>query len=413
MKKVLILAYDFPPYNSIGAQRPWSWYQYFREFGLYPVVITRQWNGDLSVQEAYCSSGVSDDVIIEKREQGEIHYVPYNANMRDRQVVRPGNRLQRLVGKTFTALQVLTENFSFILDNKRNIYRHADQLLREQPVDYILASGEPFVLFRYASLLSKKYQIPWVGDYRDGWSWNYNRKNHLLRWWLRLHEKHIVSNAKFLTTVSLSFQKKLKHLLPAKQVEVIYNGYFEELFDNIKPEKSIGFTMAFSGTLYPYQPIELLFEALREIDLKDFPQPVRLIFYGMEEQAVQKKRIKEAVQDLGGVHLLFTKRMPQQELINQLAGADLFVLPANPDYPQVYAKAFEYLALHKPILYFRPDASDLDDILNGFPQVYSCTTKEDLISNIKALRIKELYYGINSNQMFSRKHQVKQLADLF
>lgn len=43
MKKVLILAYDFPPYVSVGGLRPYSWYKYFKEFGLYPIVVTRQW----------------------------------------------------------------------------------------------------------------------------------------------------------------------------------------------------------------------------------------------------------------------------------------------------------------------------------------------------------------------------------
>ena len=42
MKKVLILAYDFPPYVSAGGLRPYNWYLYLKEFGVEPVVITRQ-----------------------------------------------------------------------------------------------------------------------------------------------------------------------------------------------------------------------------------------------------------------------------------------------------------------------------------------------------------------------------------
>ena len=36
LKKALILAYDFPPFNSIGGQRPYAWLKYFREFGKTP-----------------------------------------------------------------------------------------------------------------------------------------------------------------------------------------------------------------------------------------------------------------------------------------------------------------------------------------------------------------------------------------
>jgi hypothetical protein len=40
----LILCNDFPPINSIGAERPNSWYLYFNELGIHPVVITKNWN---------------------------------------------------------------------------------------------------------------------------------------------------------------------------------------------------------------------------------------------------------------------------------------------------------------------------------------------------------------------------------
>jgi len=29
-KKVLILAYDFPPYVSVGGMRPYNWYRYLK-----------------------------------------------------------------------------------------------------------------------------------------------------------------------------------------------------------------------------------------------------------------------------------------------------------------------------------------------------------------------------------------------
>ncbi len=47
MTKVLIFAYDFPPYNSIGAQRPDSWWQYLPEFGYHPVIVTRHWDREI------------------------------------------------------------------------------------------------------------------------------------------------------------------------------------------------------------------------------------------------------------------------------------------------------------------------------------------------------------------------------
>ena len=45
-RKILILCNDFPPINSIGADRPYSWYLYFKEVGLYPIIITKNWKTD-------------------------------------------------------------------------------------------------------------------------------------------------------------------------------------------------------------------------------------------------------------------------------------------------------------------------------------------------------------------------------
>ena len=57
MKKVLILAYDFPPYVSVGGLRPYSWYKYFKEFGLYPVIVTRQWDNQYGNHLDYIAAG--------------------------------------------------------------------------------------------------------------------------------------------------------------------------------------------------------------------------------------------------------------------------------------------------------------------------------------------------------------------
>jgi hypothetical protein len=46
MKKLLILAYDFPPYVSVGGLRPYNWFKYLKEFGVEPIVVTRQWGNE-------------------------------------------------------------------------------------------------------------------------------------------------------------------------------------------------------------------------------------------------------------------------------------------------------------------------------------------------------------------------------
>ena len=51
--KTLILANDFPPLETIGAQRPYGWFRYFKKSGIYPVVVTRYWESNRKLDENY------------------------------------------------------------------------------------------------------------------------------------------------------------------------------------------------------------------------------------------------------------------------------------------------------------------------------------------------------------------------
>ena len=66
--KALILCNDFPPINSIGAERPYSWFLYFKENGIEPIVITKNWlsNGSSRFND------VADKTVSEKTKNGLI-----------------------------------------------------------------------------------------------------------------------------------------------------------------------------------------------------------------------------------------------------------------------------------------------------------------------------------------------------
>src|SRR5436190_22080940 len=74
--RVLILAHDFPPLNSIGARRPNSWFNYFKEFGVAPIIITKSWDPNSgSVREILSHEG-NEEVVVEDLPQGKIIRVP-------------------------------------------------------------------------------------------------------------------------------------------------------------------------------------------------------------------------------------------------------------------------------------------------------------------------------------------------
>jgi glycosyltransferase involved in cell wall biosynthesis len=414
MKKVLILAYDFPPYNSIGGQRPKGWYRYLQENGVYPIIITRQWNKEPSTNP-HILPGYQSHTDFIKEETGEILYTPYEPNLRDKILLKKHTKLGFLISKTYTLWQVFTEFFFSSFDNKKNIFKEADKYLSNNKVDCIIATGEPFILFKYASKLSKKHSIPWIADYRDGWSTNYCRPQ-WLRVFYRPIEKQLVKSAKLITTPSLAFKDQLQKLFPAKKIEVIYNGYFEDLLQNLPVQLPTDILkIGFSGTLYPYQPIEDLVESLYKSIESQRIENFTFLFLGLENQESQMKRLIENLPNKILKNCAFTKKLIQKEAIRKLNECHILLLPANPRYPQLYAKVFEYMALNKAILYYKKDNRDLSHILASYKLCYSADNEHELLeASEKAITDyqKRNQNTTVQNQKYTRRESTAVLADI-
>ncbi|MCC5924652.1 MAG: hypothetical protein JJT77_12780, partial [Crocinitomicaceae bacterium] len=143
MKKVLILAYDFPPYVSVGGLRPYNWFKYFKQFDIEPVVVTRQWENKYGNELDYIAPSASKKVEIEKNEYGTIIRAPYFPNLANRLMLKYGDKKFRLIRKIISAY---FELFQFVLPvgPKRTVYLAAKEYLKNNKVDVVIATGEPF-----------------------------------------------------------------------------------------------------------------------------------------------------------------------------------------------------------------------------------------------------------------------------
>ena len=171
MKKVLILAYDFPPYVSVGGLRPYALYNYLKEFGVEPILVTRQWGNTHGNRLDYVSAGSSEQSIVEVSQCGTIIRTPYKPNFANRLMLKHGDKRYRLLRKSISAYYEFAQ-FLLPIGPKIELYKAAKHFLKNNQVDAIIATGDPFILFKYASKLSKAFNIPWIADYRDPWSHN-------------------------------------------------------------------------------------------------------------------------------------------------------------------------------------------------------------------------------------------------
>ena len=140
--KALILCNDFPPVNTIGADRPYAWFKYFKDFGIEPTVITKSTGNQIEIEET---------------ESGKIIRVPA-ANS-------PAITFQKKFGSRFgfirKALTYSESYFSLIsnsFDRHNSIYYEAKKFLTNNHADIIITTAEPYILFKYGKQLKKIYK---------------------------------------------------------------------------------------------------------------------------------------------------------------------------------------------------------------------------------------------------------------
>ncbi len=350
MKKVLILAYDFPPYVSVGGLRPYSWYKYFHEFGLYPVVVTRQWGNEYGNHLDYIAPGESDKTIIEESETGTIIRTAYKPNLSNRLLLKYGKKRFRLLRKAITAYYEFMQ-FLFFVGPKAGLYRGAKQYLKQQQVDAIIATGSPHILFKYAAKLSQKHNIPWIADYRDPWSHSTTRsRNRFLLLWNRYFEKRFIKNTTIISTATDFVKEKVSELFPAKNVSVILNGFDPEIRNNLKNEKpKTGIlSFAFAGTVYPWHNFYKVIKTIVVWANKNEYDNIEIALYGLNIKS-EKTRILLSKLMENNKQIRLYKKIDYARLLESLSKSHILLL--FNDYEFAGTKVYDYLAINRKILF--------------------------------------------------------------
>lgn len=418
MKKALILAYDFPPFNSIGGQRPYAWLKYFKEFGIEPIIVTRHWDIPITGPDDCNLPSINKTVTTEKTEDGTIIRAPFFPSLRDK-LISKSDLPTVLFRKILSVWQLLTEHYFESSDNKTPIYNAARDFLSKNKVDVIIACGEPFVLFRYAAELSSEFGIPWVGDYRDGWStnvrWDDAKLYGLIQKSVQQNvESRVTKSAALLTTTAPSFSERIAKLTNRKteDVPVVYNGYFEDLFDGLDslPETDT-FHIVHAGTLYYFQRVETFLDGLNLFLEKHPEAKIETTFFGLNFYPAQIDRIKAAA---GKAAVEFTDKIPHKKMLEELASSHLQLLVATPEKHQIYGKVFDYLASGRPTLMVENDKGPLEWILSHQENSFSASSPQEV-----AHYIEELYFNREktkrlprSENQFSRRKQTERFANL-
>jgi glycosyltransferase involved in cell wall biosynthesis len=389
MKKILILAYDFPPYISVGGLRPNAWFKYFKEFGFHPVVATRQWSNTYGDFRDYIAPSEHKLTQVEELSNGTIIRAPYFPNWSNQLILNHGDKKWKLLRKAYSA-SVEYGQFLLPIGPKRTIYNAAKEYLTNNTVDIILATGDPFVMFHYANKLSREFNIPWMADYRDPWTLNSDEKKSWLEKKIQGYlEQKIVSNATSISTVSEFVHYKIEQVVKSrhKSFIILPNGYDDAVINKVQkiPQSRSELTISFVGSLYEWHPYEHFLKTCAKF-LEQNNHKIKFKFYGTN----RSKELENLVQHKFPVlinHVEVIGKMPNEQLLEELAKDNVMLLFNY--YSYMGTKIFDYIGIKRKILLCFTGDREAQHLKSTYYNVneqnnFSGSLQADLIGNTKS-----------------------------
>lgn len=385
---VLLLSYFFSPCNLTPTERVLSWAKYLQQSGVYPIIVTRNW--DVPVRNAttdmYLSSG--DAVRVEKKDGYEVHYIPYRAGVKDRLFFKTDGTRWYPIYLVVSMLFNLLNKYFLRLNPSFALCEYAEALIKERNLQKMVVTAPPFEFFGYAHRLHQRTGIRWIADYRDDWSTSDLEKGHaikeMVKWFNRGAERRYLSSASQFTSVSPHYVNKIKTFI-GKEGHLLSNGYMPENYRHNYTLYS-KFTITYVGSIYPTQPIELFLRAFRVFMAQhQNADTVCLQWVGVDQEPAIKQRILAAFPEAPGV-LQFTHRIPKAEAIELQARSHAVLACAHQGLKGIPgSKLYEYIALRKPVILYPSDGDILESTLLATQQGLVCHNEADCVGYLNQL----------------------------
>lgn len=389
MKRVLVLAYYFPPLGGAGVQRTVKLLKHLPRLGYEAIVVTGP--SDASIEWAPPDPSLEDDV----------------AGVTVR---RARSRRSRLRDSPRAARWLLASS-------PRDRWWHAEALRLGRPllddVDLVYASMSPFVSASTACCLGREGKKPWVADLRDPWAldeWTqYPTALHRVVDARRMRRVLGEADAVVMNTgeAARALLREFPEISP-RAVVTIPNGWDRDDFASRVPARHDGkFRVVLTGYTHDaasgsgpigsfrrflggrtsgldvrgrsHEYLAQALELLRELD-GELADRTELHIAG----AAPPGRGEPS-----NVDLHHHGYLPHDEALALMRSADVLFLPMH-DLPvglrsrTVPGKTYEYLAAGRPILAALPDG-DARDLLASLPNVWVCRPT-DVVAMARALQ---------------------------
>ena len=411
MKRVLFIAYHFPPLAGGGTFRSLKFVKYLPEFGWLPTVITTNTKNYWAYDEELLKE-VPPEVKIIRAPEIDPFYL---------QLLLSKIGLGKLYQKIKDHFLIPDEKIGWI----PFAYWKAARELKYQKYDLIFSTSPTPCAHIIALKLKKKFEIPWVADYRDLWTLNpeypflKNSKNFKRESQTEKIIAHLCNAQIHVTNGNLNNIHNYFNL-DTKYLKLIYNGYdpSTQVVPIEKKEKDY-LRFVYTGTFYGARnPIPILNAISEIVKIKpEISDSIRFQFIGKSDIDIDTKATNLEITNI----ISHTDNLLRSEIDNiyQKTDVSVLIIPCGQNYI-LTSKIFDYLQIKKPILAIIPDG-EAKEILQKSNLGYFADPnspediKEQILNLYQLWKTDQLQVKPNIEyiQQFHRRKLTKQLASVF
>ena len=366
-RRLLLVAYLFPPVGGAGVQRVTKFVKYLPQFGWQVTVLTVK-NPSVPILDESLLRDIPQETVVARATTWEPGYAV--KSLVAQAGTSPARNWKSVVRSLFKGTARRIANCVLQPDPQilwvPNAICMGRELLNRQHYDAILASGPPFSTFLVGQALSSQYGVPLAIDYRDEWGlsnkYMENRKFGRLASYIqsRLQARVLRTASAVIATTRASaagLQTAITRAGSRAESTCIYNGFDPDDFPIDKmqtPDRPIDapLRLVYVGTLWKLTSMAPLGAALRLLSTRvpNLGRRLKLVVAG--RRTAEEQQLLDSLKTATGC----IEELPYLEHTDAVAlmrSADMLLanLADLPGAERVLpAKTFEYLAVRRPIL---------------------------------------------------------------
>lgn len=367
-RKVLMIAYAFPPTGGSGVQRSAKFAKYLPSFGWLPTVWTVDDADGLPRDETLCHDLPPEVTVCSNTTGGGVRAL--RRSLRGFANARIGEGLTGVASRFAKAVDWRLENWvtsTCFPDDCIGWARRSLGTLRSrlatEDFDLLYSTYSPASNHWVALELKRSTGLPWVADFRDLWTQDcrYRPGSPAQQAAHVRLEQEILESADAVIGVTPRQTEILASRLPDqyRKFHTITNGFDPDDFTHVTPcKKRRGerFVLAYVGRFDLSQTPDSWFAALHSFSEKIAPHREQFVFHiaGHVNKTAQVKL------QATGIQCEIQGYLPHREAITAMCDADALLLcsPMGQNGDTIIpAKLFEYMATGRPIVTVGPAGS--------------------------------------------------------